>query len=365
MNKPIPYQELKKRYEDLKKKSFTMSCSLKAKTRSELKFRLLAENAPVHLITIDFNGTIIGANKPFNGKNIEALAGSSIFNCIHRASRDTLKKCFKYVRESGKKAKLKTNFISCNSGLQSYEVLISPLSISNIVAGYCMSMTSCHARKYEMESFNPFVDKIWSMAEHMNQGILFQHSDGKFIKANPAALEMIGYKLEQLIGKNITDLAWKIIEAEHAVGYLSQHTFLLSPDSGPSIRKVFVELYNPKQKNQIHLIIHAIPHIDGDNPFCTICILQDITHQKQMQKNYELLTEEYECTLNKLNLISKLKNLCSNCKKIEDEEGTWIQLESFFMKYFNIKFSHGLCQKCTENLYPQFKVYEGKGSKSS
>jgi PAS domain S-box-containing protein len=228
MNTHLPYMELKKRYEDLKKKSDEMSLRLKAKTRSEMKYRLMAEHSPFHLVTVDFNGNVIASNRPLNEKNQEVLAGTSIYNHIHCSSKGAMKKCFEFVRKSGKKAKLKTQFITHNGKNKNYEIHISPVFISNIVAAFCMSMNVCPAVKKPSGSPKTDVEKLRSMLEDMN---------------------------------------------------------------------------NPLQ-------------------------------------------------------------ICSNCKKIQDEAGGWTQLESFFMKYSKIKFSHGLCQECSENLYPQFKVYEGTGRKS-
>jgi hypothetical protein len=48
--------------------------------------------------------------------------------------------------------------------------------------------------------------------------------------------------------------------------------------------------------------------------------------------------------------------ICSNCKKIRDGKGVWNQLENYIQDHSEATFSHGICPKCTEQLYPEFKA---------
>jgi len=38
--------------------------------------------------------------------------------------------------------------------------------------------------------------------------------------------------------------------------------------------------------------------------------------------------------------------ICSNCKKIRDEQNQWKSPEMFFLEYLNLKFTHSLCPDC-------------------
>ena len=56
--------------------------------------------------------------------------------------------------------------------------------------------------------------------------------------------------------------------------------------------------------------------------------------------------------------ISEIKELkgiipiCSNCKKIRDDDGYWQKVENYIQTHSNAEFSHGLCPECRKNLYP-------------
>lgn len=46
--------------------------------------------------------------------------------------------------------------------------------------------------------------------------------------------------------------------------------------------------------------------------------------------------------------------ICSFCKKIRDDSGTWIEIESYIDARSEAKFSHSLCPECAKEHYGQF-----------
>jgi hypothetical protein len=47
--------------------------------------------------------------------------------------------------------------------------------------------------------------------------------------------------------------------------------------------------------------------------------------------------------------------ICSNCKKIRDDQGYWNQLETYISKHSDADLSHGICPDCVAKLYPDFE----------
>jgi CRP-like cAMP-binding protein len=43
--------------------------------------------------------------------------------------------------------------------------------------------------------------------------------------------------------------------------------------------------------------------------------------------------------------------ICSNCKKIRDENGCWSTIDHYIMDYTEHELSHGICPECNEMLY--------------
>jgi len=52
-----------------------------------------------------------------------------------------------------------------------------------------------------------------------------------------------------------------------------------------------------------------------------------------------------------LNTLGDLLPICAACKKIKNEKGEWIMIESYISDNSEAKFSHGLCPDCAEVLY--------------
>ena len=61
---------------------------------------------------------------------------------------------------------------------------------------------------------------------------------------------------------------------------------------------------------------------------------------------------EIEAAMAQIKTLSGLLPICSNCKKIRDDEGYWEQVEVYIAKHSNVDFSHGLCPDCMKKLYP-------------
>jgi hypothetical protein len=67
---------------------------------------------------------------------------------------------------------------------------------------------------------------------------------------------------------------------------------------------------------------------------------------KQEKEALELAHEE-------LKSLTDLLPICCHCKKIRDDEGYWEQIEHYFSKTTDTKFSHGICPECAKQIYPE------------
>jgi PAS domain S-box-containing protein len=61
--------------------------------------------------------------------------------------------------------------------------------------------------------------------------------------------------------------------------------------------------------------------------------------------------------------VKKLRGLlpiCASCKEIRDDKGYWHQIESYIRNHSEAEFSHSICPKCAEKLYPEYNPYKKK-----
>lgn len=54
----------------------------------------------------------------------------------------------------------------------------------------------------------------------------------------------------------------------------------------------------------------------------------------------------------KIKTLSGIIPVCMHCKGIRDDKGSWNQLEEYITEHSDAQFSHGICDKCLKELYP-------------
>lgn len=71
-----------------------------------------------------------------------------------------------------------------------------------------------------------------------------------------------------------------------------------------------------------------------------VTAIRDLTEQKKREEE-----------------IKKLQGIipiCMFCKGIRDDHGSWNQLEKYISEHSEAEFSHGICEKCMKEHYPQY-----------
>jgi hypothetical protein len=74
-------------------------------------------------------------------------------------------------------------------------------------------------------------------------------------------------------------------------------------------------------------------------------------------KPHDLLHKNMDKLKDALDNIKTLKGMlpiCSNCKKIRDDEGYWHNIEKYIYDHSEAELSHSICPDCYKKLYPEF-----------
>jgi phosphoserine phosphatase RsbU/P len=69
-----------------------------------------------------------------------------------------------------------------------------------------------------------------------------------------------------------------------------------------------------------------------------------------LQKSLTERVAELEEALRRVKVLSGLLPICSQCKKIRDDQGYWNQVEAYVSKHADVRFTHGLCPECATSL---------------
>ncbi|HJP17545.1 MAG TPA: response regulator [Nitrospinota bacterium] len=77
-------------------------------------------------------------------------------------------------------------------------------------------------------------------------------------------------------------------------------------------------------------------------------------YKYKVEKKLKKTNQELQDALDKVKLLSGLIPICANCKDVRDDGGNWKQVEDYIQTHSEAQFSHGICIKCTKELYPEF-----------
>ncbi|MHB0914349.1 MAG: hypothetical protein ACYC5A_06190 [Thermoleophilia bacterium] len=58
--------------------------------------------------------------------------------------------------------------------------------------------------------------------------------------------------------------------------------------------------------------------------------------------------------ISELTRLKSIIPICMGCKKVRDDRQYWENVDSYFEKYLDLSFSHGLCPDCVKKIYPEF-----------
>ncbi|HUI71833.1 MAG TPA: hypothetical protein VL354_15035 [Spirochaetia bacterium] len=82
-------------------------------------------------------------------------------------------------------------------------------------------------------------------------------------------------------------------------------------------------------------------------------IEQSPKSEKPADADRERSIKRLQQALEEVQRLSGFVSVCSHCKKIRDDQGSWMQLEAFIQAHFDARCTHGICPECVRELYPE------------
>ena len=80
---------------------------------------------------------------------------------------------------------------------------------------------------------------------------------------------------------------------------------------------------------------------------------QDITVRKQAEAERERLIKELQDALAEVKTLRQILPICMYCRQVRDDRGAWGDLEAYVRKHKGTDFSHGLCDPCSQKMFPE------------
>jgi len=254
--------------------------------RLETIFKTASEG----IITVDENENITFVNKAFAdmlGYNERELIGVNLRKFVDEEGFQTVRKQTE-IRKRGETSRYEIALYHRDGKPRIVQVSASPLwnEKGEYVGAISIIMDVTERRKME-EKLKESEERFKRLIEYAPDAIYVNDAYGRFIDGNKQAEALIGYKKEELIGKNIIE------------------TGIYSEKSLPKVKEAIEktirgERYGPeefelvrKDGTKILAEISAIPVTSGGK-IEIIGIARDITERKQMQKKLEEYAQHLE-----------------------------------------------------------------------
>lgn len=124
-------------------------------------------------------------------------------------------------------------------------------------------------------------DKYKKLFDTMSLGVVYQSANGEIISANPAAQEILGLTLDQLLGRTSMDPRWKAMREDGTELPGEEHPAMVALQTGKRISNFIMGIFHPKTNSIRWISVNAIPEfIEGDTkPFQVYTIFEDITQR--------------------------------------------------------------------------------------
>jgi DNA-binding response OmpR family regulator len=107
----------------------------------------------------------------------------------------------------------------------------------------------------------------------------------------------------------------------------------------------------PFNAHELHARVRT--HVELKNARDTIT-----RHNRELAQKNDALQEinaKLKKALDRIETLEGILPICSFCKKIRNENGTWNRLEGYIMARSSAKFSHSVCPDCLKRHYPDLK----------
>lgn len=153
---------------------------------------------------------------------------------------------------------------------------------------------------------------------------------------------------KDIIGKDDFQMGWR----DQAELYRSDDRKVI--ESGVS-KYLIEEPQTTPDGGTITLLTSKIPLLDSSGEIRGVLgTYMDITDRKRVDRALEEEHRKLKEALRDIRTLRGIVPICSNCKKIRDDQGYWNQVEKYVAEHSEAKFSHGICPECMKKLYPEY-----------
>jgi PAS domain S-box-containing protein len=182
--------------------------------------------------------------------------------------------------------------------------------------------------------------------EQSPASIVITNPAGDIEYVNPSFVEVTGYTLAEVLGKNP-----RVLKS----GEKSPEAYRELWQTITAGKEWRGEFHNRKKNGELYWESASISPIRDPAGRIThyVAVKEDITARKQTEAERDQLIQDLQQALANVKSLSGLLPICAGCKKIRDDKGYWSQVECYVQEHSQATFTHGLCPDCIKKYYPE------------
>jgi len=276
---------------------------------SEEKLRSIFEDAGDGIVYIDTAGKILSANKRSEeilGYDIDEVIGKNFteLKAIDPSYIPIFLKIMKDAIVTGKKLKnLEIELIKKDGSKVYTEINASAVKKEGRIIGFSVIVRDIADRKKTEEQIVEYEEELSSIFEAAGDAIAYMDTSGNFITINKRAEEITGYKIEELIGKNFTEI--DVIDQNQLPEILKILSDVIN--TGNIIKNFEMELIR-KDGSRIPTEINTSIVKKEEKAIGIVVLIRDITDRKRAEETLKKSRDELAKAYNELKSLDRMKD---------------------------------------------------------
>ena len=194
--------------------------------------------------------------------------------------------------------------------------------------------------------------KLRDITSTLGEGVYVLDDKANLAFMNPEAERLLGWSEAELCGRNFHDTVHyrKPDGTALSLEECPMHTSIRTGDRYTAHDEVFVR----KDGTVFPISVVSVPLMEKNKVVSTVAAFRDISDLKQAERERQDLIAQLQKALAEIKTLQGIIPICSYCKKIRDDEGSWTQLEAYITMHTDAMLSHGMCSDCAKKMYPQY-----------
>jgi len=184
----------------------------------------------------------------------------------------------------------------------------------------------------ELKKANASLKLFRALMENSNDALyIVDPKDGSFLDCNQTACRRLGYSRKALLRMRVFELQVKIADRKEWEAF---------------VRKMRVKgsmLFTGGHKRRdgsVFPVEVSVTFVRVGGREFLLSAARDISERLKL-----------EDATRELKTLQGLVPICARCKNIRNDKGYWEQVETYIEKRSDARFTHGICEKCSKELY--------------